>query len=77
MDKLAQFGKDMEIHLGHSGTNPKEAVWKTPEVERLLRGQIDGATADITLAIKETHDSLKQMMEEFEKMHKSTNEEKS
>lgn len=72
MDKLAKFGHEMLVQVGHEGTNPKEALWKTPETERLVRGQVDNATKELAESIKDMHENLRVMIEKMnEKINQS------
>lgn len=63
MEKMSKYGQEMQMHIGHTGLNPKEAVWKTPETERLVRSQLDSVRDNLSKVVKETEESLNYMIQ--------------
>ncbi|MBS4171090.1 Uncharacterized protein NEOC95_001830 [Neochlamydia sp. AcF95] len=65
MDKLNKYSHEMLKISGTEGKTPKEAVWKTPEAERLVKAQLEGLTKNLSELTCETQASLTGLFEKL------------
>lgn len=66
MDKLNKFNQEILTIGCFDGKNPKEAIWKTPEVKKLIQKQLDSVNKTLTDATKDTQMNLQDL---FNKMN--------
>ncbi|KIC73069.1 hypothetical protein DB41_JT00050, partial [Neochlamydia sp. TUME1] len=60
-----RYSHEMLRISGTEGKAPKEAVWKTPEAERLVKAQLEGLTKNLSELTIETQASLKGLFEKL------------
>lgn len=70
MDKLNKFNQTLLTMGGYEGKNPKEAVWKTPEAEKLLRAQLAGISEKLSEMANITQVNLKDLFDKMEQLRK-------
>ncbi len=65
MDKLNRYNQDILTIGGFEGKPAKEAIWKTPEVEKMVRNQLDELNKKLSVATLETQACLKDLLEKI------------
>lgn len=68
MDKLSKYSQEILVMGGYEGKNPKEALWKTPEVEKMIRAQLDGVSQQLADSANITQENLKDLFEKIGRM---------
>ena len=69
MEKLNRYNHEMLMMGGYEGKNPKEALWKTPDVEKKLRSQIDEMGKKLTEEASKTQTNMKNLFDIISQMH--------
>lgn len=65
MDRLNKYNHEMMILGGYEGKNPKEALWKTPEAEKMIKSQMNELNKKLSEAVLETQENLKILFDKF------------
>ncbi|MBN9377425.1 MAG: hypothetical protein BGO14_10055 [Chlamydiales bacterium 38-26] len=65
MDKLNKYSQEMLKIGGFEGKSPKEALWKTPETEKIIRTQLDSISKNLSKVTEETQASLADLFEKL------------
>lgn len=68
MDKLNKYNQEMLQMGGYLGNNPKEALWKTPEMEKLLKAQLESVSKKLTDITKDTQVSMQNLYEKLKEL---------
>lgn len=69
MEKLNKYNQQILTIGGYQGKNIKEAVWKTPETEKMLRAQLDKYSQELTKIASATQENLQILFQKMEKLN--------